>query len=136
MARLPDCLDCRADGHTQRRPTPYPGPRCTTHHRAVLKARSKAAHDRRVQRTYGLGPGDYDSLYLYQGGRCAVCRVATGARKRLAVDHDHKTGAVRGLLCGPCNQMLGQLRDNADAFARAAEYLHNPPARVALREAA
>jgi hypothetical protein len=83
-----------------------------------------------VIRTYGLAPGDYDRLYGSQNGTCALCLRATGKSKRLAVDHDHKTGAVRGLLCGPCNKLIGHARDEPEFFDRAAEYLRNPPATM------
>jgi hypothetical protein len=120
------CKDCEPGS---KRPAPNPGPRCQTHHRAEKKRRSKVNHERMVQKTYGLGPGDYDRLYALQGGRCAICPRATGASKRLAVDHDHKTGLPRGLLCSVCNRMLGHARDDAEFFERAREYLISPPAQ-------
>lgn len=119
------------------RPAPHPGPRCATHHRAEKKRRKAAAHETYAQKTYGLGPGDYARLRELQGGRCAICRRATGATKALAVDHDHACCAgpvscgncVRGLLCSPCNRTLGHARDELDFFKRAHRYLKNPPAR-------
>ncbi len=102
--------------------------------KAAQAARSARAHELRVMRVYGLPEGGYAALYAAQGGRCAICQWATGRTKRLAVDHDHQTGEVRGLLCGPCNQTIGRLRDAAEAFDRAAEYLRNPPARRVLAE--
>jgi Recombination endonuclease VII len=90
------------------------------------------AHGRMVERTYNL-PGDqYWALYEAQGGRCALCRVATGKVRRLAVDHDHETGQVFGLCCGPCNIMLGRLGRTPDPYLRVLDYLHNPPAVAAL----
>lgn len=126
------CKDCAAEGVTTKRLAPHPGPRCWTHHRQVTRARRQRAHEQRVGRVFGLAEGDYDRLYAYQGGLCAGCRRATGATKRLAVDHHHATGAVRGLLCGPCNRMVGHFRDDPSTFQRLAEYLLNPPARRAL----
>lgn len=66
------------------------------------------------------------------------CR-ATGKTKRLAVDHDHNKGlhnreAVRGLLCGMHNDMVGKMRDNPEAFEYLADYLRNPPARKVLTD--
>lgn len=127
----PTCKDCAAAGITTRRPAPHPGPRCTTHHRAARKAAKKRTAERRDANTYGLGPGDYDRILDHQGGRCAICQRATGATRRLAVDHDHATGAVRGLLCKTCNTVvLG--RYDANALARAITYLAAPPAPRAL----
>lgn len=117
------------DNFKSTRPAKYPGPRCFTCWRDEQKRRKAANHAAHVVRTYGLADGDYDRLYEIQGGTCALCRRATGATKKLAVDHDHKTGQVRGLLCGPCNKTLGLARDDPAYFMRAARYLHDPPAR-------
>jgi hypothetical protein len=119
------CKDCPPGS---KRPAPFPGPRCATHHRAITKLRKKANHERRVQVIYGLAPGEYERLYAAQGGRCAICQTANGKTKRLAVDHNHTTGAVRGLLCGPCNQLVGRLRDSPAAFLRGYQYLSRGPA--------
>jgi hypothetical protein len=94
----------------------------------VKRQRKEAAHNAMVQKVYGLGPGDYERLYALQGGTCAICKRATGKTRRLSVDHDHKTGKVRGLLCRPCNSMLGHARDEREMFKRAYMYLTNPPA--------
>lgn len=124
------CKDC---GAGSRRPAPHAGPRCFTHHREAAKAAQARAHERKVQATYGIGAGDYAAIYEAQGGRCAICQRATGKTKRLAVDHDHKTGEVRGLLCGPCNRgVLGHLRDDPEALQRAITYLRDHPAQAVL----
>lgn len=126
------CKDCPADS---KRPAPYPGPRCATHNREVKKQRSEKAHGKRIEATYGITTNQYRAIWEAQGGRCAICQRANGTRKRLAVDHDHKTGEVRGLLCGPCNHdVLGHLREDIDALNRAIGYLINPPARTVLGE--
>ncbi len=123
------CKDCLPDS---KRPAPYPGPRCFTHHIAKKRSNAARAHERTIIAMFGLAPGEYARLYAAQGGRCYICEWATGKTKRLAVDHNHKTGEVRGLLCGPCNEMLGRFRDNPVRFLRGYEYLTNPPARRVL----
>lgn len=127
------CKDCVIEGVKTQRDARWPGPRCTTHHRVFKAAVKQRSHDAAVSRTYGLEPGDYDRLYESQGRRCAItgCR-ATGKSKRLAVDHDHKTGEVRGLLCTPHNRVIGYNFDSPEAFDSLAEYLRNPPARAVL----
>lgn len=82
----------------------------------------RAAH---LRREYGLTVEDYDLMLASQGGGCAICGATEGnfRRKRLAVDHDHKTGAVRGLLCYLCNSLIGNAKDDPDVLVRAAEYL-------------
>lgn len=130
------CRDCVVAGRPLTRPAPFPGPRCATDHRAFKKEQKARSHEARVQKVYGLGPGDYERILASQGGRCAItgCR-ATGKTKKLAVDHDHKTGEVRGILCGPHNQLIGYNRDNPEAFRSLADYLENPPARAVLDRA-
>lgn len=90
---------------------------------------SEAAHGARIEKVYGLTPAEYDALFKLQGGRCYICRRQT--KKRLAVDHNHETGVVRGLLCADsdrgCNHaILGNIRDLAMA-KRIVEYLEDPP---------
>lgn len=136
MIRNPECKDCKEE--RERRGAPYPkaprpikpksGGRCATHDRQNKRLSSSGAHERRIQKTYGLKPGEYGQIYLAQGKVCAICRRATGATRRLSVDHDHKTGFVRGLLCRPCNDLLGHLRDDPEAAARICDYLAYPPA--------
>jgi len=132
------CKDCIADWDQESdvpaaiwkpRPAPHPGPRCATHWREEKKRRKGSTHEKRVQTEYGLGAGDYDRLYEFQGGVCFICRRANGRTRKLSVDHDHKTGLVRGLICRPCNSLLGHLRDDAGAAHRIAQYLLDPPAR-------
>ena len=118
------CIDCTPGS---KRPTPHPGPRCVTHHRAIKRLRSEAAHEKRVQSVYGLGPGEYAELLAFQEGKCFICRRASGKTRRLSVDHDHKTGKVRGLLCRPCNTILGRFHDDAETYYRGYVYLNRPP---------
>lgn len=119
------CKDC---GGGPKRPAPYPGPRCATHHRARKKALREAAHGRSILKTYGITKEQYEELYAAQDGVCFICQRATGKTKKLAVDHDHKTGYVRGLLCSTCNKILGHLRDDDYAASRIVSYLMWPPA--------
>ncbi|WP_237075950.1 endonuclease VII domain-containing protein [Mycobacteroides abscessus] len=81
-------------------------------------------------KTYGITAEQYWAIYEYQGGCCWICRRAKGTgSKRLSVDHDHKTGYVRGLLCSPCNRgVLGHLRDDRRALFHGIQYLNDPPA--------
>ena len=127
------CKDCIADfAITSVRPAPHPGPRCKTHWLRRRKETRAKAHASHVQKTYGLGEHDYGKLYEAQGGVCAICQRATGATRKLSVDHDHSCCSggvscgycVRGLLCRPCNDMLGHARDSWEFFARAIRYLN------------
>jgi hypothetical protein len=96
---------------------------------------SNAAHGHRIRREYGITPEDYDALFRFQKGRCYICRRKPRT-KRLAVDHDHRTGQVRGLLCANnengCNRaIVANLEAAADgglaAARRAVKYLEHSP---------
>ena len=80
-----------------------------------------------------MGPGEDDYLFEAQNGRCAICNGTR--RQRLSVDHCHKTGRVRGLLCRMCNgRLLTSARDNPEVLRNAANYLEDPPAILHLGE--
>ena len=123
------CRDCITEGITTHREAKYPGPRCFSHHRENKNRRRNYNHGEHITKTYGITAEEYAAIHKAQGGKCWICQRATGARRRLAVDHDHGTGYVRGLLCRTCNyKVLGHLRDDTEAFQRAIDYINNPPA--------
>lgn len=75
----------------------------------------------RLARDYGLTEVQYEEMLTAQGGVCAICRGSCPTGRSLAVDHDHTTGAIRGLLCVRCNQGLGVyelIRETADEYLR------------------
>lgn len=76
----------------------------------------------KLQKEFDLTPEDYWEMFAEQGGRCAICRDEPGW-KRLAVDHDHVTGEVRGLLCNSCNCGLGFFKDDFELVKTALCYL-------------
>ena len=85
--------------------------------------RDKAKHrDSYLRLKYKITLSRYDELLRSQKNRCAICRQRP-EKRRLAVDHDHATGAVRGLLCDNCNTMLGFAKDTTDILLRAVRYL-------------
>lgn len=84
-------------------------------------------------RQYGLESEDYLRLYDAQEGKCKICglrapRVISGTveTKALFVDHDHRTGKVRGLLCSNCNAGLGFFKDSRGVLFSALRYLNEP----------
>ncbi len=77
-------------------------------------------------RTYRLLPADFARMYLFQDKACAICQQKAGAED-LVIDHDHKSGKVRGLLCGTCNTGIGMLKDRPDWARRAVGYLLRSP---------
>lgn len=86
----------------------------------------RQAHDKYLQRTYGITIEDFDEMLEQQDGTCAICDGAnadSARNRRLTVDHDHNTEKVRGLLCFTCNTSIGKLGDTYDALQKAADYL-------------
>jgi hypothetical protein len=107
---------------------------CKTHDPALQREYRKANPNQfkgyYLKRDYGISLEAYSAMLVKQGGLCAICGTPNGSersnnngRKVLAVDHDHKTGAIRGLLCSLCNQALGLLLENPEFFRKAADYL-------------
>jgi hypothetical protein len=78
-----------------------------------------------LKKTYGITLDEYKTIVMEQGGVCAVClKNEKQHYRQLAVDHDHTTGKVRGLLCHDCNRALGFLKDDVNYLKRAIEYLN------------
>lgn len=80
--------------------------------------------DYHLRTTFGITLEQYDAMLLEQGGGCAICKqLPKEGRKAHAVDHDHKTGEIYGILCNHCNyRLVGKIRD-PDLFVNAAEFL-------------
>lgn len=83
---------------------------------------SEESRDERLQRQYSITEAQYQVIFEKQNRRCAICHCQQHYQ-RLAVDHDHKTGMVRGLLCVHCNRGLGRFFDSALRLRNAAAYI-------------
>jgi hypothetical protein len=85
---------------------------------------SRKAH---LKRMYGITLDDFNKMLKNQGGKCAICRgtETRDKHKVMAVDHDHKTGKVRALLCFKCNSALGNFNDDPELLKKALKYLKN-----------
>lgn len=95
------------------------------------------ARDLRLQRQYGITAQEYAEILAFQGGTCWICGTAPAEGKNLNVDHDHKTGLVRGLLCWSCNRRVianHRGEEGAKLLDYAAAYLRLPPAVLAIGE--
>ena len=75
-------------------------------------------------RLYGIDTETYDDLLMKQNGSCAICGSKNGARS-LAIDHDHATSKVRGLLCVSCNRGIGCFYDDVGLLRKAIAYWSN-----------
>ena len=83
----------------------------------------------RLKRKYNLSLEEYSEKLIRQGGFCAICECSETAKqdgklKRLAVDHNHETGRVRGLLCARCNRALGFVQENIKTLLSCVAYLY------------
>lgn len=112
--KLMYCAPCAAELATERRLLP--------HVRAATSASIRL-------RTFGIDAEEYARMEAAQGGVCAICREPetvtsrNGFVKALAVDHDHDSGAVRGLLCSRCNTAVGLMQDDTARLRAAVAYL-------------
>jgi hypothetical protein len=115
---------------------------CNDHSRARINSwastHRETLKDRRCRREYQISREDWEKMYRQQQGLCGVCGkpiggfVGTSDCPTPAIDHDHQTGLIRGLLHAWCNRLLGYVRDNIDLARGLANYLENPPAIQAL----
>ena len=75
-----------------------------------------------LKKLYGITVQEYDKMLKKQKGKCAICGKKPD-KIRLAVDHCHRTGKVRGLLCNSCNLGIGKLGDTIDRLKKVINYL-------------
>jgi len=92
----------------------------------------QALRNQQLKKMFGITLGIYEAILEYQGGVCAICGKAetvinSGSKKlqALAVDHCHKTGVIRGLLCSKCNNGLGYFKDSTALLQTAIKYLES-----------
>ena len=99
------------------------------HQRRFRDSQPDYNHSRNLQRRYGLSVDEYQTLLANQNFACPICEVEISntieykGKRPDAVDHNHETGDVRGILCSMCNLMLGHARENTSILYRAIVYL-------------
>ncbi len=130
--RSGECIDCGAQfGHT-----PITGRvplRCPEHTQQETTRRQReymsqfnptVQRDRNLKTKYGITLEQWNKLWAEQGEVCAICGTDTPTNNRgWATDHDHETGAVRGILCFSCNTGLGSFADSPEVLLKAVAYL-------------
>lgn len=99
------CLGCKRENSAQYR----------KQNRETLNLKNRVGR-------YKISVEAYQNMYELQGGRCSICNVKL-IMPRLRIDHDHKTGETRGLLCVSCNTGIGLLKESPDILRNAAKYL-------------
>jgi len=89
-------------------------------------------NDQKRWSKYKLTPEQFQSMLTAQGRKCAIC----GDERKLVVDHCHDTGAVRSLLCSPCNTAIGLLKEDTARLRAAIKYLSKHARAVAAKSGA
>lgn len=72
---------------------------------------------------YGISNEEFEKMSDQQNGKCSICLQPNANGKKLSVDHCHKLGKVRGLICNRCNLGIGNFRDSIGILKKAIEYL-------------
>jgi hypothetical protein len=103
------CRECHAE-HARFRRTSAPG-------------QKEKTYGDSIRRKFGITLNEYDRILKEQNGACAICKRVNPNGWRLAVDHDHKTGKIRGLLCTRCNTALGTIEDSPERVFSLLAYL-------------
>lgn len=124
---------CRAASrryHDEQRTNPAYLRRMASRNKAARDANPEAHFYARLRVVYGLTRTQYDEMLVKQGGVCAACErpekvKMRGKLKRLSVDHCHRSGRVRGLLCAGCNAGIGHFRDDPALLRKVATWLES-----------
>lgn len=105
----------------------------------AAQARFRARHpqkyyevnrNKHLKQTFGITLADYRAMFEKQGGNCAICGTHQSFLSRsLAVDHDHKTGKLRQLLCTNCNMILGGSKESETILQACVDYIKKHDAR-------
>lgn len=95
----------------------------SVYHKEWYKKNKRKYQNWDYKRRYGVTVEQYDQMLLKQNGLCAICGRVDETGKRLAVDHSHETGKIRGLLCTGCNTGLGKFKDSSQLLNKAATYI-------------
>ena len=88
----------------------------------------------RLRKLFNISVDERDKILTFQNNSCAICGKPNNTDRNLHIDHDHKTGLIRGMLCWFCNKALGYFKDNPEFLRNAANYIDKPPASTCLGE--
>jgi hypothetical protein len=93
-------------------------------HKEWSKTAPNTSRNRNLKSKYGITEDDYDVLFESQQNKCAICEtIKDHTHKKMAVDHNHKTNKIRGILCTHCNTALGLFKEDPQLLIKAAKYL-------------
>lgn len=115
--RRPECVQCRSTWN-KKAYSEDPG-------------RRERSREKSIKKIYGITLHDYNEMALKQNFTCQICKKGStevdkkyNRVRKLVIDHDHKTGKIRGLLCGPCNRALGGFSEQMETILAAIVYLN------------
>lgn len=93
--------------------------------KSLSKENKDFFRERGLRRSHSIGVSEYNSMLFQQDGKCAICGTTDprGRKNVFHVDHDHKSGKIRGLLCHNCNLAIGLLEDDVNRIRKAANYV-------------
>jgi len=105
--------------------------KCNGIFKRKFKTKEEYARNWQLKKKYGLEPGEFDVWWQACRGKCFICKKSMDVPRLsrgqglnvVAVDHDHKTGKIRGLLCNACNKGLGLFKDDVEILNSAIQYL-------------
>lgn len=124
-------LKDRGEFHLRKKGKPYLQSWCKACKSKVNSTYDEKAARKNLLKRRGLSNEEYSDLLIKQNSACAICKSSfghqtkSGKKANLAIDHDHSTGLVRGLLCNKCNRALGYFQDDVEIIQRAIYYLLN-----------
>lgn len=112
----------------------------SAYQKVYRKENRDAFRDVSLKKSFGISLADYAQMAADQDNKCAICdcqesQKRNGFIKALAVDHDHETGAIRGLLCAACNQAIGKFKEDRTVMLSAIRYLDKHAGRDVARPA-
>ena len=97
--------------------------RCRECNKAYREGRKELIKDYQLKHRFGISLETYNEMLHKQNNSCKICKTTCKTGKMLAVDHNHQTGNIRGLLCAYCNRALGLLHDDIHLFEESIKYL-------------
>ena len=126
LTGLVTCLNCKTPQPPEEFYAHRPERKATSYRTKCRTCLNDDAYFNSIRRQFGLSRDDYQRILESQNRVCAICKEPPTTTMRLAVDHDHQTGKVRGLLCRECNRGLGIFKDLPERLRAAAAYLEQP----------
>lgn len=129
------CIDCQKPCFPKHKTTEPRCRNCSVINRrknSQFQTRSEYARNWSLKKKYNIDLEEFNLLWIVYKGRCGICSVELKLPEKqrgqaldvVAVDHDHITGKVRGLLCNACNKGLGLFKDSIENLEKAKEYLN------------